>query len=207
MKELDKRVDKDIQITEDLYSEGLLDITQFLCSELEIFLGEEGRYMGITKSYVHSIHESFSKMNKKVSESDIEVYGKILYLFKPLLKREFRRLKSKKLSSGDSIIVMINKILEIIFTEKTQQFKYNKELRTIRKIINKFYENIRNPKKKDPLYILSNTIKLYKESGKIGKFPLDQFSLIDSNSDEKIELESPGERVKVIDKKVSEVSL
>ena len=81
MKELDKRVDKDIQITEDLYSEGLLDITQFLCSELEIFLGEEGRYMGITKSYVHSIHESFSKMNKKVSESDIEVYGKILYLF------------------------------------------------------------------------------------------------------------------------------
>ena len=207
MKELNKRVDKDIQITEDLYSEGLLDITQFLCSELEIFLGEEGRYMGITKSYVHSIHESFSKMNKKVSESDIEVYGKILYLFKPLLKREFRRLKSKKLSSGDSIIVMINKILEIIFTEKTQQFKYNKELRTIRKIINKFYENIRNPKKKDPLYILSNTIKLYKESGKIGKFPLDQFSLIDSNSDEKIELESPGERVKVIDKKVSEVSL
>lgn len=207
MKELDKRVDKDIQITEDLYSEGLLDITQFLCSELEIFLGEEGRYMGITKSYVHSIHESFSKMNKKVSESDIEVYGKILYLFKPLLKREFRRLKSKKLSSGDSIIVMINRILEIIFTEKTQQFKYNKELRTVRKIINKFYENIRNPKKKDPLYILSNTIKLYKESGKIGKFSLDQFSLIDSNSDEKIELESPGERVKVIDKKVSEVSL
>ena len=66
-----------------------------------------------------NIKESYNRVSCKVSESDIEIYGKLLYLFKPLLKKEFRRLKSKKLSSGDSAIIMIHKILEIIFTEKS----------------------------------------------------------------------------------------
>lgn len=206
MKELDKRVDKDIQISEDLYSEGLFDIVSFLCTELEIFLEDEGRYFGITKSYIHSIKESYNRVSCKVSESDIEIYGKLLYLFKPLLKKEFRRLKSKKLSSGDSAIIMIHKILEIIFTEKPQQFKYSKELKTIRKIINKFYENIKNPKKKDPLYILCNTIKLYKEDGKVGKYSLDQFSLTEIGI-AKEKLESPGERIEEENNKLSEVFL
>lgn len=205
MRELEKRVDKDIQISEDLFSEGLLDITEFLLSELEIFLKEEGRFIGITKSYMHSINESYNKMNSKVSESDIEIFGKLLYLLKPLLKREFRRLKSKKLSSGDSVIIITNKILDIIYTEKSPKFRYSKELRTLRKVISKFYENIRNPKKKDPLYILSNTIKLYKEEGKVGKFPLDQFSLTEIGTT-KEELQSPGERIEEDNNKLGEVS-
>lgn len=205
MKDLEKRVDKDIRVSKDSYLEALLDISSFLCSELEIFLVEEERYLGITKSYIHSIKDSYNRMNVKVSEPDIETYGRLLYLFKPLLKKEFRRLRSKKLSSGDSVIVMTNKILDIIFTEKSQRFRFTKELRTIRKVISKFYENIRNPKKKDPMYVLSNTIKLYMEDGQIGKFPLDQFSLTEIG-EQKVELQTPGERIKEEDGKLGEVS-
>lgn len=204
MKDLEKRVDKDIQINEDLYSESLMDITGFLCSELETFLKEEGRFIGITRSYMHSIDDSFSKMNQTVTEADMEAYGRVLYLLKPLLKREFRRLKSKKLSSGDSVIVMVNKILDIIYTEKSQKFRYSKELKTLRKVISKFYDNIRNPRKKDSLYTLSNTIRVYKESGKVGKFPLDQFSLTEPGV-VKEELQSPGERVEE-DSRLDEIS-
>ena len=205
MKDLEKRVDKDIRVSKDSYLEALLDISSFLCSELEIFLVEEERYLGITKSYIHSIKDSYNRMNVKVSEPDIETYGRLLYLFKPLLKKEFRRLRSKKLSSGDSVIVMTNKILDIIFTEKSQRFRFTKELRTIRKVISKFYENIRNPKKKDPMYVLSNTIKLYMEDGQIGKFPLDQFSLTEIG-EQRVELQTPGERIKEEDGKLGEVS-
>ena len=207
MKDLEKRLDKEIQISEDMYSEGLLDITAFLYGELCKFLEEEGRFIGITKSYTHSIQESYSKINKTVTEEDIDTYGRLLYLYKPLLRKEFKRLKSNKLSSGDSVIVIINKILNIIFEEKTPRFRYTKEFRTIRKIILKFYDNIRNPKKKDSLFFFSNTIKTYMESGKVGKFPLHQFSLSDVVV-QKEELETPGERVdEGSGKKVSEVNL
>ena len=100
---------------------------------------------------------------------------------------------------------MTNKILDIIFTEKSQRFRFTKELRTIRKVISKFYENIRNPKKKDPMYVLSNTIKLYMEDGQIGKFPLDQFSLTEIG-EQRVELQTPGERIKEEDGKLGEVS-
>ena len=207
MKDLDKRLDKEIQISEDMYSEGLLDITAFLYGELCRFLEEEGRFIGITKSYTHSMQESYSRMNKTVTEEDIDTYGRLLYLYKPLLRKEFKRLRSKKLSSGDSVIVIMNKILDIIFEEKTPRFRYTKEFRTVKKIVTKFYDNIRNPKKKDPLFILSNTIKTYMESGKVGKFPLHQFSLSDVVV-QKVELSIPGERVdEEGGKKVSEINL
>lgn len=206
---LEKRVDQKIVISDiDEYLEGLLDISSFLCSELYTFLKEEGRYLGITISYMKSINDSYNKINKNVTESDIVSYGKLLYLYKPLLRREFKRLKSKKLSSGDSVIVMLNKILDIISTEKTQKFKYSKELRTIRKIISKFFDNIRNNKKNDSMFGLGNEIKSLINEGKTGKYPLDQFSFNENRDLEKSELQSPEERVQEeTNNKINEIDL
>lgn len=205
MKEnIERRVAEGIQLPEDLYLDGLLDMTSFLFTELVNFLEEENRYLGITKSYIHTVTLTFIKINQSVKEEDIDVYGRILYLYKPLLKREFKRLKSKKLTSGDSVIVIINKILNIIIQDKGQDFKFHKEVKTLKKIITKFFDNIKNRRKEDPLFILSNTIKEYKESGLIGKHSLNSFSFIDDQY-VKEELKNPGERMEDSDGKVDEI--
>ena len=52
---IEKRIMPDISVSEELYISGLLDVTSYLCSELTSFLIEEERYVGITKSFMHSI--------------------------------------------------------------------------------------------------------------------------------------------------------
>ena len=195
---IENRISKEVQVPEDTFLEGLVDITEFLFSELEYFLEKENRYHGITKSYMNTVNIAFNKINKEVTEGDAEIYGKILYLFKPILKREFKRLKDKKLSLGDVTIVIINKILGIVTEEKTPGFRFSKELKTLRKIITKLYDNIKMKKKEDPLYQLSNLIKTYKDNGYIGKYSLDHFSFIDNNII-KEELSDPGPRISIED--------
>lgn len=196
---IENRVSKEVQVPEDTFLEGLLDITEFLFSELENFLEEENRYHGITKSYMNTVNIAFCKFNKEITEDDVIIYGKVLYLFKPILKREFKRLKDKKLSLGDVTIVIINKILSIITEEKTIGFRFSKELKTLRKIITKLFDNIKMKRKEDPLYQLSNSIKTYKDSGYVGKYCLDHFSFLEKSDIEKSKLSDPGPRISMCD--------
>lgn len=200
---IEKRIMPDISVSEELYISGLLDVTSYLCSELTSFLIEEERYVGITKSFMHSINDAFISINKDVEEDDIDIYEKILFLYKPIIVREFNRLKSKSLSPGDSTVIIIKKIIEIV---SGHEYKHNRELRTIRKVINKFFDNIKNRAKKDPLYNLSNTIKTYMEKGAIGKYSLDHISLKSENA-EKQELIGTGIRInEETDNKIAEVT-
>lgn len=200
---IEKRIMPDISVSEELYISGLLDVTSYLCSELTSFLIEEERYVGITKSFMHSINDAFISINKDVEEDDIDIYEKILFLYKPIIVREFNRLKSKSLSPGDSTVIIIKKIIEIV---SGHEYKHNRELRTIRKVINKFFDNIKNRAKKDPLYNLSNTIKTYMEKGAIGKYSLDHISLKSENA-EKQELIGTGIRInEETDNKITEVT-
>ena len=200
---IEKRIMPDISVSEELYISGLLDVTSYLCSELTSFLIEEERYVGITKSFMHSINDAFISINKDVEEDDIDIYEKILFLYKPIIVREFNRLKSKSLSPGDSTVIIIKKIVEIV---SGHEYKHNRELRTIRKVINKFFDNIKNRAKKDPLYNLSNTIKTYMEKGAIGKYSLDHISLKSENA-EKQELIGTGIRInEETDNKITEVT-
>ena len=125
MKDIEKRIAENIQVPEDMYLEGLLDITGFLFSELTQFLENEHRYIGITKSYIHTVKLTIERIDQSVRPEDIEIYGRILYLYKPFLKKEFKRLRNKKLTAGDSVIVIINKIIEIIVQEKSKNPKKN----------------------------------------------------------------------------------
>lgn len=175
MRDLEKRINPDIQVPEEIYITGLIDVSSFLFSELEVFLEDEGRYFGITKSYIHSINQALGKIYSDTTEEDADIYEKILFLYKPILLREFKRLTGKRLSPGDAVIVIVKKILEICSSH--EGYKHGKELRTMKKIITKFFDNIKNNRKKDSLYLLSSVIKTYMEAGVIGKFNLSQLDL------------------------------
>ena len=205
---IDDRVDQETQIPEDIYLEGLVDIVEFLCLELNEFLISEGRYLGITKSYMNSINESINRINSEVSEEDMITYGKILYLYKPIIKKEFKRLRNKRLSLGDSTIVIIKKLLDIIIPvgEKPINFRFYRESKTIKKVILKFFDNIKNYKKNDSLYQLSYSIKTYMPQGIVGKYSLDSISLLDQPN-EKVKLDNPEDKVLDITENLKEVEL
>lgn len=200
--DIEKRIYPDLRISDELYISGLLDITGFLCSELTEFLIKENRYYGITKSYMKSINEALQRIDKDNTEEDIEIYGKMLFLYKPIIVKEFNRLRNKSISCGDSVIMMIKKILEII---SGNPYKHNKEVRTIRKIINKFFDNIKLKRKNDPMYNFSNSIKTFMKNGYIGKYELDHLSLGQQEGAVKEELKGSGVRWSEEDNKVKEI--
>jgi hypothetical protein len=175
MKNIDKRIDKDITINEDLFLSGLLDITDFLLVSLKAFLEKEGRFLGIVKSYMSSIDIAFEKFNNCLEDEDYEIFAKLLYLLKPIIIKEFNRLRRKKISEGDCVILIMRKLLNII--EENSEYSYKREVKTILKIINKLFNNIRNKGKKDVMYNFSNQIKILKSSGNIGKYSLDKLDL------------------------------
>lgn len=193
MKEsIEKRIHSDITVSEVLFAEGLFDTVGFLYSELKVALEEEHRFFGIVKSYALSIDQAFSKFDTEISDDDIEIYGRILYLCKPSFLNEFRRLRNKRLTPGDSLIVIINKLLEVI--SGVEGFAYRKELKTMKKIFTKLFDNIKNKNKKDPMYFLFNTIKELMSKGAVGKYIAEDINFRDINKP-KITLSGSGVRV------------
>lgn len=184
MKSINKRIDPNIMISEDLFSSGLLDVIDFLSFNLKTFLEKEGRYLGIVKSYTNSMDRAFDRFNEDLSDEDISVFGKILYLLKPTLTREFLRLRNKKLSEGDCTILMIRRLLNII--NENPDYSHKKEVKTLLKIINSMYDNIRNKNKKDSMYNFSNTIKNLKQSGSIGKYSIDTLELTGEKKEKEV---------------------
>lgn len=170
----EKRIDVNSFTEESLYIRGLIDIVDFLVQELKIFLKEEGRFFGLAKSYIDSIENTLKNINVDIEPEDLIIFGKILYLYKPLILSEFKRLKNKRLSSGDSVICIIKKLTDIICEKDEENIK---GVKTIKKLIYKFFDNIRNKAKNDPLYYFSNFIKTNLEKGYIGIFETNSFSL------------------------------
>ena len=184
MKNINKRIDSNIAVSENVFLSGLIDVTDFLCSSLKVFLEKEGRYLGIVKSYINSLDAAYENFNEDLVDEDYEFFGKILYLVKPIILREFSRLRSKKLSEGDCVILIIKKLTDIIL--EYPDFSHKKTAKTVRKIINSFYENIKNRNKKDSMYVFSNYIKNFKSSGSIGKYTLDKLDLVCEKKEKEI---------------------
>lgn len=184
MRNINKRIDPNIMISEDLFSSSLIDVTDFLCFNLKGFLEKEGRYLGIVKSYTNSMDNAYERFNKDLEDEDIEVFGRTLYLLKPILVREFLRLKNKKLSEGDCIILMIRKILQIV--QENPDYSHRREAKTLLKIINSMYDNIKNRNKKDSMYNFSNTIKNLKQVGAVGKYSIDTLELISEKKEKEV---------------------
>lgn len=168
-----------VVVPKDQYQEGLLDVLQFLTVDLIGFLEKEGRYKGVVKSWMNNIFDLYDKMNKDVDLDDIEVYGRILYLLKRPIGKEYSFLRSKRLSSGDCIIVIMVRILNLIVTD---QFRFQKEAKTIHKILVKLYDYIKNRNKETKLNQLVNFIKNNMEEGIVGKYETGRFSIADIES-------------------------
>lgn len=161
----------------DLYISGLLDVCEFLIMELKRLMANEGRFFGIVKSYFDSFSDAYKIFNEKNTGEQMEVYGRILYLFKPLLRFEFKRLVRRGVSPADSDICLLHKILNIL--EEVENYEHRKELRTITKIVDKLFDNIRNDRKNDPLFIMADTIRTHINKRSLGKFALDEFRLLE----------------------------
>ena len=172
--------------------DGLLDVIDFLYLELKQFLTEEGRCFGIVKSYLHSVQDAYTRIFDGVTDEKIETYGRILYLYKPLLRKEFTRLVERSLSPADAVIVIIRRLLQVV--DEVTDYEHRREVKTIKKITEKMYDNIRNHAKKDSLFLLANTVKTYMDSGKGGRYSHDIFKFA---LPEKVkeELKNPGDRL------------
>lgn len=188
-------------VSESAYASGLLRIIQYLFVDLSDLLEQEGRRFGIVISYLDSIYQSCKRMELSC---DDETSEKIIYLFKPLIMSEYKRLYHRHISKADSVIVLIKRLLEII--SEIDTFGYQKEITTLLKIINKLFNNIRNKGKFTNLGNMIETIQNYLSQGIIGKYGLDKFSLLEEKEKNRIILEGSGIRINKESSKILEVT-
>lgn len=181
------------------YCESLLDICQFLHCEMKYFLTLDGRFHGTVKTYWCNMKEAWIKMNKSVSEEDIQVYGSVLALIRRSLCKEFSRLKNKRLTATDRIIVLIHKLLEVVKENYPEDFRFKRELESASKACNRFFDHIRNPGKNDSMYVFSSKLQSCMEEGKYGKYQVDDLSLYKIEFPEPKKLELRDEKQLLVD--------
>lgn len=127
------------------FQEGLLDVCQFLTLEMKQFLINEGRFGYKVGKYWETITKQNSEMNKKVSEDDIDFYGRVLFLLRKSIYSEFHYLRIKRMSPADCVITIVHRILD--YSEKLGNFRFTKEQKKIKEVIDPLWENIRHSKK------------------------------------------------------------
>jgi len=192
----ERRIQIGEYVGKEIYVDGLFILLQYLFCDLSDLLEEEGRRFGIVLSYLDSVYKACKNVDLSYEEESSQ---KIIYLVKPLIKTEYKRLTKKKLSKADSVIVLIKTLLGIMM-----EYSQRKEFNTLLKIISKLFDNIRNKSKNTSLDKMSETIKSFIETGSLGKYKLDHFSLLEEKP--KIPLVGSGIRIKnETDKKILEI--
>lgn len=166
---------ENVEKNHQLYAAGLLDVVNFLEADLWGQLEEENRLRGIVKTYQKKINTAFSKINSSTTESDILLFGKILYLHKGLLRKEFNRLTTKRLSPADASITIIRRLLSIIL--EVEDIEGKAEVESIKEVIDNLWEYIKNRSKNDSLFNLADVVKTNLNKGSLGKYTLDEFTL------------------------------
>jgi hypothetical protein len=203
---LTDRVSQDYSISETSYITGVVEITEYLFIELIDLLKTEDRCFGIVKSYINSMKGAYEKVCESLSDEDIDISDRILYLYKPLILKEFARLKNRRLSPADSAITLIHRLLDII-SNIDSEYEFKSELGTLEKVIGKLWDNIRNKSKNDSLYYFSDILRTNMSKGLIGKFTLSHISLKEEVREKQL-LKNPGVRVKQdSEKKIIEINL
>jgi hypothetical protein len=175
---LERRIQRDLIISEELYLSGIFDITQWLVMDLESFIKEEGRFFGIMPVYFNIMKNSYIQFNEGFTDSDCEIYGKIMYLFKPIILHEYKKLEQRRLSKADRIVVIMKRILDL--TEELAVSQGHPKLtamKQVNEIITKIYDRIKNNGKKLDLRYMITLMKTFYEKGVVGKLCVDEFGM------------------------------
>lgn len=159
------------------FQEGLLDVCQFLELEMKQFLTNEGRFKFRVERYWKTICKQNSDMNQQVTIDDIDNYGRTLYLLRKSIYSEFRYLRSKRMSPADCVITIIHKILD--YSERLGEFRFSKEQKIIKEVIDSLWENIKHNAKNLGLKNLNNRLNMSIEEELRGTLCYHDFSLID----------------------------
>ena len=175
---LERRIQGDLIISEENYISGFFDITQWLIMDLETFMKDENRFFGIMPVYFERFKEYYSEFNKGCTETDCDIYGRIMYLFKPILIYEYKKLEQRRLSRADRVVVIMKRILDMIEDlPESQNHPKIDPIKQTNEIITKIYDRIRNNGKQLDLRFMINTMRSYFEKGIIGKICIDEFSI------------------------------
>ena len=184
------------------YASGLLRLSQYLFVDLSDLLESEGRRFGIVISYLDSVYHTCQRTDISYDE---ETNKKIIYLYKPIIISEFKKLCRKHVSRADSVIVILKKLLETI--DGIENTEYPKEIKTLLKIVTKLYDNIRNKAKLYSLPILTTALHDFMGQGIVGKYQVDKFSILEEEEKRtKKLLVGSGVRVKKEQSKILEVT-
>lgn len=193
-----------MEITEVLYAKSLLDVVDFISTELKTQLESEGRFKGVMLFYNERIKGTLSKIIGEVSDSDVDFFGRTLYLLRVILRREHTRLVRKGLSSADSTICIIRKIIKIV---RDFSITGMEELIIVEEILDKVWGNIRRNSKKDSLFSFSNLIRNCISERYVGKYSMDSFEIEEKERKLQV-LEGDGTRLCIDgENKIGEVTL
>ena len=170
--DISKRISKDRFIEdEDTYLTGILWVSILLLADLQRLMKQENRYKGIVISYFTSIVSAL----KDIEFPEQELYGSILYLLKPLITLEYKKLRRRKVSKADCLIILSKKFLEIPCSIPT--YPYEKKAGVALKIIGHLFDNIKNPGKNINMSSTFDAIKSFIAQGLTGKYEIQDFSI------------------------------
>lgn len=182
-----KRVDKELDIGFDLFELSFLGLLNSLIIEMKKAYQEEGRYVGLGKTGIIDLSECVSNLDLAIPEIpeeelkgyDVDNYiNKLIYLYKPIIKKSYNKLTNRRISKGDSILLILRKIVDCI--EEIGLFEeYSSYLDRFSKILNKLWGNIKHRGKNSNLYSLAFVIKTLVPEKAVGKYELEEIGLLE----------------------------
>lgn len=172
-------------IDKSIYINGLVYICNYLLKDLFVFLEKENRQFGVMLKYKEKIEKAILKIPFPIAELDI--YHKIMYLYKPLLTKQFKVLLKKKVTEADAVIVLIYNLTKFILnSDNCEEYRYMKYVSKINEVIEHMFHNIKNKGKLVNVYsIFVGTITDLMNNSKIGKAKLTKFSLLEEEESKK----------------------
>ena len=205
--QLNKRIGYNVIIPNYEYFLGIVPLLGFLINDLEKFLDQEGRYYGIMVTYVHKTREILKNIRPELEEGDDIIWKQIIFLYKPVILKEYKKFLKRNVTRADAIICITRKILEIILTYAEDDLfeKFN----NIYIIFNKMYANIKNKGKEYSLPLLCSVVDGSIEEGLVGLHKLDKFSIVEEENKRRAKNEINGSGIRIkesSDNLISEVS-
>lgn len=183
---LESRISQSTEfIDKSVYINGLVYICNYLIKDLLVFLEDEGRKFGIMLKYIEKINRSLLHIPFPISE--LNTYYKITYLYKPLLTKQFKLLRKKRVTNADSVIVLVYNLTKFILnSDNCEEYQYMKYVKKINEVIELMFQNIKNKGKLANIYtIFTSTITDLMNNSKIGKAELTKFSLRETEENKK----------------------